>query len=1067
LVILPSTLLSLNGLAPTCLTGLPEKIVLISDQAFFKVRLIQIPSMRKHCLLLLFTIISAFLIAQNGDRSVFKAYQPVSFQAKDKLTSSPLFQLAPSVELRRVYSHESITGWEHVKYHQYQDGLRVLSGTIVFHTKDDLLHSASGRLAEQGQTDKDFLLSTSQTEQLAHLRLSQELKLTKGLSVAKTSRAFANAGYPSAGGPTVAVYIVNLKAETGPEGLPVDTEVIVNASSGRVMACLSNIHTETVIGHGDGLYSQDMSFPVDSLAPDAFSLYDESRGGGIFAYDITNDYIIPTDEDNVWESDLEGHQAMVDGYYASVKFYDFLQDRFDRNSIDDAGFPLVANMNQHTFVNAFWNGSETTYGNGNCDNYKPLTTFTVVGHEYAHGLTQFTSDLIYRNESGALNESISDIFGKALQFYYDNDHFDWRIGDQIRRNQEVRYFRDMADPTLRNHPKLYKGENWRTGPADAGGVHSNSGVFNFWFYLLVEGKKDTNEEGEAYDVTAIGMDSALQLVYLLETAYLTESSGYQECHDFSLLAAAELFGEVSEKYASVVEAWKAVGLPAGPVDGGGSIGLDVFIDTYHPENFEDYRLCPAELEDFIYSIGNLPDTEAIPYGSILNGSVIFTSFTDTGIAYDTFAYANVETSSDNYSNFGDMTLNISHQVLEGIDFLRLAGDFEIRTLEGQVYTISASSFLFVNTITEPGLGFRFNNIEAPCSFPQVTSDGFTIDLPRCNGLSGGLIRVVYTNGTDEVVFEENLEGVSGSSVSLQPTTEVDLSTLGSVNGIDFTMSYILGDEETLLLADSYSGYFAEEITEETLYEFDDTRAAKIGLGIQFCEACLPDFSDEKLHFMDTSFINQIEDCIPYDEYFTSLVTGFDQEQPSSISVCVDTEEIDEPHLVFTLNQEDSPDFTDLENPYLHMVDVRDESGSSILSEPIITTGGNDLEVEIPLAQDFAGLLTIHVISRGVTTTIDNLGVTAGAPSPTRRLDAGAFEFSYQNPIQGQLEVRTNQVVPRSTEARLISSTGQVIDTKMMLGNRLTMETGTLPSGLYFITISDGSTFSWTGKIVRR
>ena len=209
-------------------------------------------------------------------------------------------------------------------------------------------------------------------------------------------------------------------------------------------------------------------------------------------------------------------------------------------------------------------------------------------------MTDFTSDLIYRNESGALNESISDIFGKALEYEYDQDNFTWYIGERMRLDPSVNPFRSMKDPNERNDPKYYGGEDWVTGTFDNGGVHSNSGVYNYWFYLLVEGESGVNEEGYAYDVPPIGWDKALQIVFSNQVGYLTQNSTFYDAMNGSLEATIDLYGN-GEEYATVLEAWRTVGLYPG------INALDLSIDLRK----EEYNFCPGEEEGFQITITNM------------------------------------------------------------------------------------------------------------------------------------------------------------------------------------------------------------------------------------------------------------------------------------------------------------------------------------------------------------------------------------------------------------------------------------------------------------------------------
>ena len=122
-----------------------------------------------------------------------------------------------------------------------------------------------------------------------------------------------------------------------------------------------------------------------------------------------------------------------------------------------------------------------TYGDGS-GSYNPFCALDIAGHEIGHGLMDYTANLVYSYESGALNESFSDIWGTAVEFYGKFSQANWQVGEDIGVT-----LRDMSDPKSYGDPDTYQGTNWATGPADNGGVHTNSGVQNFWFYLLTVG----------------------------------------------------------------------------------------------------------------------------------------------------------------------------------------------------------------------------------------------------------------------------------------------------------------------------------------------------------------------------------------------------------------------------------------------------------------------------------------------------------------------------------------------------------------------------------------------------
>ena len=177
----------------------------------------------------------------------------------------------------------------------------------------------------------------------------------------------------------------------------------------------------------------------------------------------------------------------------------------------------------------------------------------------------------YRGESGALNESFSDIFGIAVKKYVTNCA-NWYIGENVILNEELEFvsnMRDMADPKSNADganpcPDTYEGEYWvdpnNMEDMDEGGVHKNSSVQNKWFYLLTEGGEGTNDYEFSYNVEGIGMEKALKIAYLTLTSYATMESDYAAIYMASLEAAEVLFGDNSKELQAVAAAWEAVGV---------------------------------------------------------------------------------------------------------------------------------------------------------------------------------------------------------------------------------------------------------------------------------------------------------------------------------------------------------------------------------------------------------------------------------------------------------------------------------------------------------------------------
>lgn len=217
---------------------------------------------------------------------------------------------------------------------------------------------------------------------------------------------------------------------------------------------------------------------------------------------------------------------------------------------------------------------------------------SVIAHEFTHGVTRHTSNLEYVNESGALNESFSDIFGIAIQAQtLDWGSTDWIMGNFIPNDLELT--RSLSNPSSRGvhwtgeyqvdgngnyvldqngnyipiyelgQPASYGGNNWcyncpssGINKVDAGGVHINSGVQNRWFYLISAGNNNLNIQG-------IGMTKSTKITYYALTSLLSSSSQYYDSKNATIIAAKTLFGECSQEHITVIKAWNAVNIYAG------------------------------------------------------------------------------------------------------------------------------------------------------------------------------------------------------------------------------------------------------------------------------------------------------------------------------------------------------------------------------------------------------------------------------------------------------------------------------------------------------------------------
>ncbi len=485
----------------------------------------------------------------------------------DKYFEKYQFQLGLSVKdslvLKSVFKHKNDIDIE--RYQHFHNGIEVVGSEIIIHYKDNYIVKSISALYPEVAYDIKRNINLKIDEEYLTAVLSKSMSDFSYSEIKPGNWHFEDKGlclvdseYPDFSGTYLLSRKLHLTGGDDTDG-PLSEIVFIDAFNGKMINHISDIHFDRVKGIANTRYYGEKEIYIDSLGEDQYLLKDDFR----HVYTLDSDRDTFENNSAYWNQINESQNEVAgDVHFGASSYHEMMKSHFGWEGLDGNGSELtsVVHARGKYYVNAYWDGKRANFGNGDCDRYNPLTTLDIVGHEFVHGLTDHTSDLVYRNESGALNESISDIFGKALEFYYDPSGFNWLLGDKIRKDDSVNYFRSMADPSLRAHPKYYNGLNWRTGTSDNGGVHSNSGVFNYWFYLLVEGETGINEKSEFYSVDEIGMDKALQIVFLMQSAYLTSSSDYIDAFNYSLEACNDLYGPNSNEYNAVVEAWKAVGL---------------------------------------------------------------------------------------------------------------------------------------------------------------------------------------------------------------------------------------------------------------------------------------------------------------------------------------------------------------------------------------------------------------------------------------------------------------------------------------------------------------------------
>ncbi|WP_053002285.1 M4 family metallopeptidase [Kordia jejudonensis] len=490
-----------------------------------------------------------------------------------------------SDELREMNSKKDELSFTHYTYQQYYNNIKVEHGIYKVHARDNYLTSANGEFFDVQIAGTTASISAKN----AFERLLSQINATTYAWESETNALRGD--YQKPEGELVILPVKN-NDRTGFDFkltykydiytlAPFNRAIyFVDANSGNIVAREQVMCTSDA----DTMYSGQRDIETESTA-DGFRLLDDTRGGGI--YTRNNESALSTnlggaidflDADDDWTvaewNNADQDQAALDAHWGLEMTYDYFSNVHGRDSFDDSGtrinafvhvlFPITdifGNVVGSDPNNAAWTGTNIVFGDGDGTQFTPLTALDVSAHEMAHAVDQFSSDLIYQDESGALDEGLADIWGACVENMAAPEKNRWFIGEDVRLTAYA--LRDMSDPNNLNLPDTYEGTFWATGAGDFGGVHTNSSVLNHWFFLLVEGSASTdevNDNGDAFSVNGIGIADAERIAFRMETVYLTASSNYAAAREGAINAAIDLFGDCSVQRIATQNAFYAVGV---------------------------------------------------------------------------------------------------------------------------------------------------------------------------------------------------------------------------------------------------------------------------------------------------------------------------------------------------------------------------------------------------------------------------------------------------------------------------------------------------------------------------
>jgi len=464
----------------------------------------------------------------------------------------------------RTQRDGQMPGRSHERLNQYHQGVRVFGGQLVWQKEGGRILSVTGSLYDGIEAD-------------TRPSLTAEAAARRALEGAPSARVVGRVQLvilPLAERYVLAYYL----HVRGPDRLDA---VFIDAGSGATVLKYDDRRSQSAIGLGVGSWSDEKKMSVqaaagtnravDVLRPFGIRTYDVGFDfEAWFFYEAETDAYLATDSDNQWRDG-----SVVDAHAYSGYTYDYYFKRHGRNGLDDEGLAAINYVHflpqSEGYNNAFYDSVDVSmnYGDGDGETFGFFSSsLEVVAHELTHGVTNFTSDLIYLNESGALNEAFSDIMGAGVEWYFESpgrgrQRADWvgaedlfiDFGPFIRSYENPRAAGDPDHYSIRCLPPVC------TEDFDNGGVHINSGIANHAFYLMVQGGTNRTSGITVRGLGTAQMGRIESIFYRAFAFYLVPSSNFHDAREATVRAAQELYGAGSVEETTVRQGWDAVGVP--------------------------------------------------------------------------------------------------------------------------------------------------------------------------------------------------------------------------------------------------------------------------------------------------------------------------------------------------------------------------------------------------------------------------------------------------------------------------------------------------------------------------
>ncbi|WP_421381732.1 M4 family metallopeptidase [Bacillus salacetis] len=460
----------------------------------------------------------------------------------------------PSAELTLLETTTDDLGMTHYKFSQSVKGVPVDGAIFTVHTdKNNVIANASGQVypaASKNLKKQKAEINKEDAVNLAwkHIGISEsdtipaagETLDTPKHSDVKNTTVKKDLVVHENNGEFNLAYKVQLQFI---EPYGANWQVYVDAVSGDILEAYNAVTDAATTGSGTGVLGDSKQLNT-YYSNGTYYLFDVTKpmNGVIETRTAKNGTSLPgsysVDSNNAWTATSQ--RADVDAHAYAGAVYDYYLNTHNRNSFDNNGATIRSTVHYGSkYNNAFWNGSQMVYGDGDGTTFRSLSgAKDVVAHEITHAVTERTAGLQYQYQSGALNESFSDVFGYFL------DSGDYLIGEDVYTpNVSGDALRSLSNPAKYGQPEHMN--NYVNTSSDNGGVHTNSGIPNKAAYNTI---------------ASIGKAKAEKIYYRALTVYLTPTSNFSYARAALLQSAADLYGSGSTTYNAVKTAWDNVGV---------------------------------------------------------------------------------------------------------------------------------------------------------------------------------------------------------------------------------------------------------------------------------------------------------------------------------------------------------------------------------------------------------------------------------------------------------------------------------------------------------------------------